>query len=379
MKVQILLLIFDLWLVQINNREKDNEEKAGNGKMLTKKQRYRRFICLAFCVIILAALMLPLNADSLTDRTEVYIGGTLFGTSMMTDGVPIVSIDGVDTEDGVKAPAYDAGLKVKDIIKEINGVRVTSSAEVTSFITKSEGKPLSITVLRGEKNKTLSMTPAKGRDGTYRAGIWIRDNAAGIGTVTYIIPETLEFGGLGHGICDGETMSLMPLLRGSVSEVEPLGIIKGKSGVPGEIKGAFKGGKIGALTKNMSTGVYGLFSSLPENIGEKISVAKENEICEGEAQIRSSVTGKPEYYTVKISKLNTHAENGKNFTVEVTDKRLISVTGGIVQGMSGSPIVQNGRLIGAVTHVMINEPTKGYGIFIENMLSSAQLPQARAS
>ena len=347
--------------------------------MQTKNKNYKIFICLAVCVLVLAALVLPLNAGNSVDKGEVYIGGTLFGASMLTDGVPIVSIDGVETEGGVKAPAYDAGLKVRDIIKEINGVKVTTSEEVTSFITKSEGKAISVTVLRGEKTKTLRLTPIKGKDGSYRAGIWIRDNAAGIGTVTYIDAETLEFAGLGHGICDGETMSLMPILRGSVSEVELLGIVKGKSGAPGEIKGAFKGGKIGALTKNTGTGVYGIYATLPENTGEKIALAKETEICEGEAQIRCSVSGKPEYYTVKISKFNTRTENGKNFTVEVTDGRLIALTGGIVQGMSGSPIIQNGKLVGAVTHVLINDPTTGYGIFIENMLNAAQMPMAKAS
>ncbi len=257
--------------------------------MQTKNKGIKALICLWFCVLILVALALPLNADNQTGGREVYIGGTLFGASMLTDGVPIVSVDGVETEGGIKAPAYDAGLKVKDIIKEINGTPITTTSDVTSFITKCGGGALNVTVLRGEKKKSVTLTPVKGKDGIYRAGIWIRDSAAGIGTLTYVIPETLEFGGLGHGICDGETMSLMPILRGSISEVEMLGIVKGKCGAPGEIKGSFKGGKIGALTQNKATGVYGIYAALPENIGEKIAVAGKNDVCEGEALIRSSV------------------------------------------------------------------------------------------
>ncbi len=347
--------------------------------MQTKNKGLKILVCLWLCVLILTALAFPLSADNQSGVREVYIGGTLFGASMLTDGVPIVSVDGVETEGGIKAPAYNAGLKVKDIIKEINGVAVTTTKDVTSFITKCGGESLSVTVLRGDKKKSVTLTPVKGKDGIYHAGIWIRDSAAGIGTLTYVIPETLEFGGLGHGICDGETMSLMPVLRGSVSEVEPLGIVKGKCGAPGEIKGSFKGGKIGALTKNKATGVYGIYATLPENIGEKITVAEKKDVCEGEALIRSSVSGKPEYYKVKLSRLNMNAESGKNFTVEVTDEKLLSITGGIVQGMSGSPIIQNGKLVGAVTHVLISEPTKGYGIFIENMLNAAQMPMAKAS
>ena len=183
--------------------------------MQTKNKGLKATLCLLLCVLVLVGLSLPLNAEASSVQKEVYLGGTLFGASMLTDGVPIVSIDSVETESGVKAPAHDAGLKVRDIIKEINGVKVTTSAEVTSFITECEGKVLTVTFLRGGKTKSVSLTPLKGKDGVFRAGIWIRDSAAGIGTVTYIEPETLEFAGLGHGICDGDASSLLPLLRGS--------------------------------------------------------------------------------------------------------------------------------------------------------------------
>ena len=346
--------------------------------MKFKNRIWKSFVCICLTVLSLVALVIPLNASG-TPVREVYVGGTLFGATMLTDGVPIVSIDGVETDSGIKAPAYDAGLKVKDIIKEINGSAVTSTEDVTAKITESGGRSVTVTVLRGDKRKSLTLTPVRSKDGVYRAGFWIRDSAAGIGTVTYIIPETLEFGGLGHGICDGGNGSLMPLLRGSVSEVTLLSVVKGQSGAPGEIKGSFKGGKIGALTKNRTTGVYGIFASLPENTGERIKVARRDEVSEGEALVRSSVSGKPEYYRVKLTKLNMDADNGKNFSVEVIDEGLLKISGGIVQGMSGSPIIQNGKLVGAVTHVLINEPTRGYGIFIENMLSAAQMPMQKAA
>ena len=331
----------------------------------------RKIVCILVCVLMVISFTTPIFAGERDAHKEVVLGGCFFGVKLYTDGVPVVGVESFETEKGKSSPAYEAGIKVKDIIVDLNGIRVNTAAQITSVIRSSEGKPISVVVIRDGSKKTFEIKPKKGKDGIYRAGMWLRDNAAGIGTVTYIDPDTLEFAGLGHGICDAETMSLMPMLRGSVSEVELNSVIKGKSGVPGELKGSFKGGKTGALISNKITGVYGVFTTLPNGVGERIATAKENEVHEGNALIRCAVSGKLRDYTVRISKVNCHTGIGKNFVIEVTDPELISITGGIVQGMSGSPVIQDGKLIGAVTHVMISSPTKGYGIFIENMLNNA--------
>ncbi len=332
----------------------------------------KKILCLLLCIVtVLCAIGAPVYAvnNNEVSKDEVIVGGCFFGVKLYTDGIPVVGIDGFETENGVKAPAHDAGIKLGDVIKSINGVSVTTSEQVTAMISSSGGNELSVKVLRNGKERTLVLAPEKGRDGIYRAGMWIRDNAAGIGTVTYIMEKTLEFGGLGHGICDSETASILPMLRGSVSDIELTSVIKGRSGVPGEVKGAFRGGKTGALVKNTPTGVYGVFTELPNGLGEKMKIADDAELKEGEALIRASVSGKCEDYKVKISKINCKADNGKNFVIEVTDPRLTELTGGIVQGMSGSPVIQNGKLIGAVTHVTVGDPLRGYGIFIGNMIN----------
>lgn len=337
---------------------------------MLRSKKSKKILCLLLSLLTLLAVALPVLADNNNEvcPSEVVVGGCFFGVKLYTDGVPVVGIDGFETENGVKAPAHDAGIKLGDVIKTINGVSVTTAEQITAMISSSGGEKLNLTVQREGKERSLILTPVRSIEGIYRAGMWIRDNALGIGTVTYVKCDTLEFGGLGHGICDAETSSLMPMLRGSVSDIELTSVVKGKCGAPGEVKGVFRGGKTGALTANTQTGIYGAFAELPSSLGEKMSLADAMELKEGEALIRTAIGGKPEDYKVKISKINCRADNVKNFVIEVTDERLIEISGGIVQGMSGSPVIQNGKLIGAVTHVTVNEPTKGYGIFIRNMV-----------
>ena len=193
------------------------------------------------------------------------------------------------------------------------------------------------------------------------------------------MPETNFFGGLGHGICDGETGAVIPMERGTVTDVTINGVVKGVAGAPGELRGSFKNNKTGSLLENTSCGVFGIFTALPENHGELLPIALKNEVKSGDAYIICTLdSGNPQKYTVKITDINHDASGSKCFSIKITDSRLLSKTGGIVQGMSGSPIIQNGKLVGAVTHVMVNDPTTGYGIFIENMLNAAKMPMARA-
>ena len=336
--------------------------------MLVKSKKIIRVLCTLLCIIaIITSTVIPINAAS---NDEVILGGCLFGVKMQTKGVPIVGIEHVDTPNGMVSPANKAGIKPKDVIISINGKGMANANDVIKAISSSNGNAMNVLIERNGEIKSVTLIAQKSKDGNYRVGIWIRDSAAGIGTVTYINPKTNEFAGLGHGICDCDTASLLPLSRGIVTEVNLSEVVKGKSGSPGEIKGAFKGSKIGALTKNTSNGVYGIYSTLPAGIGRKIKVANYGEIKDGDATICSSISGEIKEYRIKIKKLNNN-EKGKNFSIKVVDDELISISGGIVQGMSGSPIIQNGKLIGAVTHVTVNDATEGYGIYIGNMLNNA--------
>ena len=300
-------------------------------------------------------------------------GGIPFGVKFYTDGVIVSSLEEVPTEDGITSPALNAGLKIKDIIIEINGRHVTGAAAVSAAIASCGGKPLVLTVKRGSETLELTLIPAKSTgDGKYKAGMWLKDSTAGVGTITYINPETGEFAGLGHGICDGDTGELLPLMRGVVMDVTVNGIKRGIPGSPGELRGSFGAAKIGTLIGNSNTGVYGVLSNMPKEF-ETVEIGGRNEIHEGTATIISTLDGNGRCeYTVELSAIERSGTGSKNFIVTVTDKALLEKTGGIVQGMSGSPILQDGKLVGAVTHVFVNDPTKGYGIFAENMLETAK-------
>ena len=313
--------------------------------------------------------------------TKVYVGGMPFGVKFLTDGVIVAGTFEVKTANGTKNPAADAGLVQNDVILAVNGTKVTDAAQLSELCEKSSGAPIKIVYKRNGKQAECSMTPAKcSEDGKYKSGIYARDSGAGIGTVTYIMPETLEFGGLGHGICDGESGKLIPMQRGSVVDVTISGVVKGLVGDPGEVRGYFSSGKTGTLLRNTECGVFGAFAKLPESAGTLMSVATRDELRTGEAYILSTLDGTtPQKYRVEISDIKLSATGNKCFTVKVTDPALIEKSGGIVQGMSGSPIIQNGKLVGAVTHVLINDPSTGYGIFIENMLGAAQMPMQRAA
>lgn len=313
---------------------------------------------------------------------EVLCGGMPFGVKFSTDGVLIVGF--CDVESGGKHcnPAKDAGLRARDIIKKIDGKALSDAQQLTDIIEKSDGKGVNITYLRNGEERTATLTPVFCEsEGRYKTGIWVRDSGAGIGTVTFIIPETKHFGGLGHGICDSDTGELIGMKSGSVLDVTVSGLVRGQVGTPGEIKGYFKPGKIGTLLSNTSCGVYGVFDSIPATAsGKTIKIGYRNEIKPGKATIRCTLdSGEMDEYEIEISDINIASNSSKCFAVKVTDKRLIDISGGIIQGMSGSPIIQNGKLVGAVTHVLINDPTTGYGIFIENMLNAANIPMAKAS
>jgi len=302
----------------------------------------------------------------------VLTGGMAFGVKFACDGLVIVGFTEVHTENGSIVPAYDAGLRINDKIVSVNGKPVTTSADFASRIENS-GSTVEICYERNGEEKKTKLSPVySNEEGKYKTGMWIRDTTAGIGTVTCIDPDTGEFYGLGHGICDQSTGNLLPLGRGTVLDVSISGVSKGTCGRPGELKGYFTEENTGVLLENTVDGVYGLFTEIPyhEIPGEKVPIGSAEEIALGEAFIWCTLTGDElGRYSIEITNLNP--VSGGNFEIKVTDPELIEKTGGIVQGMSGSPIIQDGKLVGAVTHVLINDPCRGYGIFIENMLEAA--------
>ena len=265
-------------------------------------------------------------------------------------------------------------MRAGDRILTVNQKALGSAEELTKIVEESGGRALNIVYLRDGNERTTVLTPIYSEsEGVYRTGIFVKDSGAGIGTVSYINPQTLEFGGLGHGVCEGESGRLIPISKGSVVDVNIAGVVKGEVGVPGELRGYFTSGRRGSLVINNECGVFGSFDLKPQNIpSEALPIGLKNELKCGKAYIYTTLEGStPQKYEIEISNIRLSESKGKCFTVKVTDKTLLEKTGGIVQGMSGSPIIQNGKLVGAVTHVLINDPTTGYGIFIQNMLNAA--------
>ena len=348
---------------------------------------------------ILSASAAPQTADGGQLPQNVCVGGMPFGVKFYTEGILVVGFCDVDVNSSGGGcrnvnPARDAGLKMRDVIVKVNGEAPLCATTLTQAVEESGGKPITLTVKRcvastakrqGSNTPkttelTITVTPVKSAsENRYKTGLWVRDSGAGIGTVTFILPDTGAFGGLGHGICDGDTGELIPMQRGQVTDVTVSGIEKGAAGDPGAIKGYFAPGKTGSLLENTECGVYGIFAKRPSADTKRVAVGRKEELREGDATLLCTLDdGNVGEYAIRINSIDPAATGSKCFTLTVTDPALIEKTGGIVQGMSGSPIIQNGKLVGAVTHVLINDPTTGYGIFVENMLVNMPV-MARAS
>jgi len=269
-------------------------------------------------------------------------------------------------------PAKDAGLKVGDLILQCNGACVESTEHFQDLLADDEDGIVDLQIRRGGKPVRLTAEAVAGSDGMRRLGAWVRDSMAGIGTMTFYDPESGLFGALGHGVNDTDTNLLLALEEGSIMPSTVKAVKPGLAGDPGELRGEFDLTRdLGTLYANTDQGVFGVMASCPMTERTALPVADPAEVRCGNATILSNVFGdQVEEYAVRLSQLNVGSST-RNMIVEITDQRLLDITGGIVQGMSGSPIVQNGKLVGAVTHVLVNDPTRGYGIFIENMLNAA--------
>ena len=300
------------------------------------------------------------------EDTRVYVGGIPFGIKFFTKGVSVVGF-----ENETNNPAYKAGLRLYDTIIKVNGKEISGIADISSAAER--GEKIELTYIRAGNEATIKFSPKYSEsEKKYTLGLWLKDSGAGIGTMTYVL-EDGSFGGLGHGICEAETGELIQIFNGSVLDVTLNGVVRGQKGVPGELKGYFNSSKVGALYKNTENGVFGALAQIPSAItGKTYLLGLKNELKEGSATVICTLDDNVRReYSIEISSINKNATGNKCFTVKITDERLLNATGGIIQGMSGSPIIQNGKLVGAITHVLINDPTTGYGIFIENMLAQS--------
>ena len=306
-------------------------------------------------------------------RRSVTVSGAPFGVKMFSNGALVVAFSDQYTVLGAENPAKEAGLRLGDLIVRAAGRTVRNNEEFSDAIAAAQGGAIEIVYLRGGAQRTCQLKPVLDRSsGVYRAGVWVRDSSAGIGTLTFADPLNHTCAGLGHAISDNDTGADIALLSGEIVPVVITGCQRGAAGVPGELRGEFNGGAaLGSVLANDVTGVYGSLTG--DLSGQSIELANIQEITPGAAQILTTVSGSaPQSYSVQIEKVNmSSADPNRNLLLRVTDEALLQATGGIIQGMSGSPILQNGRLVGAVTHVLVNDPTRGYGIFAQTMLTKA--------
>ncbi len=332
---------------------------------------------LAVAALVLVGMMgaVPaLAAESSGPRTLVPVGRAV-GVKLFSDGVMVVGFSQVPAAQGESIPAKECGLREGDVITHINAAEVDTIEAVQAQLAQIGGECMSIRALREGKQIQLTAQAVKcSTDGNYKLGAWLRDSMAGIGTVTYYDPATGAFGALGHGINDVDTAQLMPMESGGVLKATVSDVKKGRRGEPGELHGDLTMDKdIGELERNTSYGIFGTLTGDALTDAKPVEVASREQIHTGSALIYANVAGdEVRQYEVEITKLFPKAEDGRDMMVKVTDPALIAATGGIVQGMSGSPILQDGRIVGAVTHVLIGDSTQGYGISMENMLLAGE-------
>ncbi len=318
---------------------------------------------------------IPLKTASarVVKTRSVYAGGMPVGIYLDTKGVYVVDTGKIRTLAGGSCCPAEEEIKRGDYIESVNGKEITTKEELVECISASGGNAVDLRVRRKDQEVSCTVLPVEDESGTYRAGIWVRNNTQGIGTLTYVDEEG-RFGALGHGISDIDTGELLEVTGGVLYDADVLSVVKGTQGTPGELSGVIhykEGYRIGVIEENNSNGLYGTISGFPllaEHL-TKYETANRQEVKAGKASILCFAGGSAKAFEIEIEELRMNEKNiNKGMVLRVTDPELLELTGGIVQGMSGSPILQNGRIVGAVTHVFVNDPKKGYGIFIEDMI-----------
>ena len=317
---------------------------------------------------------------SVLPKTKVIPVGNIAGVKLYTNGVLVVGMSEIEGKDNKKYKPYESsGIKEGDTIIKIDEHEIDSSSDLVETINKSKGEEVKVKYIHDEETKECSMTPIQTSNNEYKLGLWVRDSVAGVGTVTFYEPITKTFGALGHGITDIDTNELINISSGEFITTRILNITKGESGYPGKIQGTIeKQSNIGVISKNSRFGIYGKvdnLASLNIDTSKEMEVALRDEINTGKATILCSLDNeRPKEYEIEI--LNIYKENNydnKSMKIKVTDEKLLEKTGGIIQGMSGSPIIQNGKFIGAVTHVLVNSPREGYAVFGDIMLKQSKI------
>ncbi|MBQ3222425.1 MAG: SpoIVB peptidase [Clostridia bacterium] len=317
--------------------------------------------------------IMPVKTMSVSIEEEKMLipGGSLIGVAMETQGVLLVGTSDVGP---APSPAYAAGLRSGDSILEADGIGIGSAEELEACVETAGGREMRLTIERGGERFERTVQPAQDpRDGHWRLGAWVRDSTAGVGTLSFIDPQTGRYGALGHSISDIDTNTRMLLSEGEIYDSAVADVRRGEAGAPGELVGSFfdQTQAIGSIERNTDYGIYGVYFAAPG--AEAIPIMSRDEVRTGPAVVISQIdNGPPQRYSceiVRVSQQSGSAQRG--LVLRITDARLLTKTGGIVQGMSGSPIIQDGKLAGAVTHVLVNDPTMGYGIFIESMLEAA--------
>lgn len=302
-------------------------------------------------------------------KVKVIPLGNAIGLKLYTEGVLIVGMSEIEG----KRPYEFSGIKEGDRIISIDNKKIETTEDLIETVNSSKGKEVSIKYVRENSEEVTNITPVQTKQNEYKLGLWVRDAAAGVGTASFYIPSTGMFASLGHGITDIDTGDLITISNGELVSTNIVSIQKGEKGKPGEIKGSIEGSsKIGEVYKNTSFGIFGKVSnknSLKVTESE-MEILNRDEIKKGKAQIICELEdGKKEHYDIEIQRIYTaNNKDNKSMLIKITDERLLERTGGIIQGMSGSPIIQNGKFVGAVTHVLVNDPTTGYGVFADMML-----------
>lgn len=310
-----------------------------------------------------------------TDQLYLYPGGRPIGLYLETDGIMVIGTSELTAYSGQVISPAEGLIKSGDYILAVDDVNVKSKEELSQRISNRDGE-IAFTIRRNGEISKVSVHSIRCDDGVYRTGIWVRDDAQGIGTLTYVDEEG-NFGCLGHGISDTDTGQMVEITDGDLYQASIRDVLKGRMGSPGSLIGMIvygESGYYGTISQNTEKGVFGKLNAGIFGVCEEeaVPVGYRGEIEIGPAQIICTVNGETDYYDIRINKINLGSQDNKSMTIEVTDEKLLELTGGILQGMSGSPIIQDGKLIGAVTHVLVNDPTRGYGIFIENMLEAVE-------
>lgn len=311
------------------------------------------------------------------DDQEVYVSGSTIGIYMETDGVLVIDTGEIQDQNGeIKEPAKNI-VRQGDYIVSFNGQKISTKRELISDIAELDGNAVTLEVSREGESIPVSVTPVKDTKGDYKLGIWVRDDTQGIGTLTYV-DQNGNYGALGHGISDIDTAQLLNIRKGALYKAQILAINKGTKGNPGELAGFIRYDDrniLGTIEVNSKNGIYGQFTQTAESgiTLKKMPIAHKQEVKTGSAAILCSVDGQVKEYDAEIKRIDlNHEDTNKSFVIQITDEELLEATGGIVQGLSGSPVLQDGKVIGAVTHVFVQDSTSGYGIFIENMLRNTR-------